>query len=46
MLPGFRCCYCYQMNQARKMRPFAPRLEFPEVPKRDDGKLFVDLDGL
>ncbi|XP_076453207.1 endoplasmic reticulum junction formation protein lunapark-like [Babylonia areolata] len=29
---SFRCCYCYNMNQARKMRPFAPRLEFPEVP--------------
>lgn len=30
---SFRCCYCYNMNQARKMRPFAPRLEFPEVPQ-------------
>ncbi|XP_070175331.1 endoplasmic reticulum junction formation protein lunapark-A-like isoform X2 [Littorina saxatilis] len=29
---SFRCCYCYNMNQARKMRPFAPKLEFPEVP--------------
>lgn len=28
---SFRCCYCYNMNQARKMRPFAPRLEFPEL---------------
>ncbi|KAK7495623.1 hypothetical protein BaRGS_00013070 [Batillaria attramentaria] len=28
---SFRCCYCYNMNQARKMRPFAPKLEFPEV---------------
>jgi len=23
---GFRCCYCYHMNEARKHRPNAPRL--------------------
>ena len=24
---GFRCCYCYTMNAARKIRPNAPKLE-------------------
>ena len=23
---GFRCCYCFNMNEARKQRPNAPRL--------------------
>lgn len=26
---SFRCCYCYQMNMAKKQRPFAPKLEVP-----------------
>lgn len=25
---AFRCCYCYNMNPARKQRPDAPRLDF------------------
>ena len=26
---GFRCCYCYQMNLAKKQKQFAPKLEVP-----------------
>lgn len=29
---SFRCCYCYQMNMAKKQRPFAPKLEVPIPP--------------
>lgn len=25
---AFRCCYCYNLNPAKKQRPMAPRLEF------------------
>ncbi|BFZ06527.1 hypothetical protein BsWGS_09566 [Bradybaena similaris] len=25
---SFRCCYCYNLNPAKKQRPLAPRLEF------------------
>ncbi|XP_064611581.1 endoplasmic reticulum junction formation protein lunapark-B-like isoform X2 [Liolophura sinensis] len=24
----FRCCYCYQLNPARKQRPYAPKIDF------------------
>ena len=26
MFTGFRCCYCFGVNEARKQRPNAPRL--------------------
>ena len=28
---GFRCCYCYHMNEARKQRPRAPSLDEREA---------------
>ncbi len=27
LLPGYRCCYCYTFNPARKQKPQAPRIE-------------------
>jgi len=26
-IAGFRCCYCYYMNEARKQKPRAPSLD-------------------
>lgn len=38
---SFRCCYCYQMNLAKKQRPFAPKLEIPPpaavLGRREEG---------
>jgi len=28
---GFRCCYCYHVNEARKQRPRAPSLSEPSA---------------
>ncbi|XP_028416634.1 endoplasmic reticulum junction formation protein lunapark-B-like [Dendronephthya gigantea] len=30
----FRCCYCYQLNEAKKQRPSAPPLEGFSTPER------------
>ena len=27
MPSAFRCCYCYNLNEAKKLRPSAPPLE-------------------
>jgi hypothetical protein len=29
---AFRCCYCYQLNEAKKQRPSAPPLEGLSTP--------------
>lgn len=33
---AFRCCYCNNMNPARKMRPTGPNVSFPLMIKSAD----------
>lgn len=46
---GFRCCYCYHMNEARKQRPRAPSLSEHDVsltcPASQAGNITVSLTG-
>lgn len=43
-LAGFRCCYCFHMNEARKQRPNAPRLNLDTtIGSSDDGEEEVGL---
>lgn len=32
VIAGFRCCYCYHVNEARKQKPRAPSLDVHEAP--------------
>lgn len=32
---GFRCCYCYAVNPARKQKPRAPPLETGQLHSSD-----------
>ena len=36
---GFRCCYCYHLNEARKQKPRAPSLGEHEANDRQAGLL-------
>ncbi|CAG5119008.1 unnamed protein product [Candidula unifasciata] len=40
---SFRCCYCYNLNPAKKQRPLAPRLEFFAPGSSNRGQLSGNL---